>query len=74
MTVWAADTPCWHAQCDTCHEHEPRHFDTLQELIDELQAVGWWIPWDDPAGGYHCKLCADEMIDRMAGLRNAWLE
>lgn len=74
--IWEAESPCWHAQCDSCEEHEHRHFDTRDELVDLLEAAGWYIVrglFGEPIE-FHCKLCADDMIDRMRGLRHAWLE
>lgn len=76
MSAWQADTPCWHAQCESCGEFAVPHFDTMQELVAELEAAGWYIPlglFGQPTG-FHCKFCADEMLDRMRGLRHAWLE
>lgn len=74
--VFENTTPCWHAQCETCGEFDPRHFDTRAELVAELEACGWYIRlglFNEPME-FHCKMCADEMIDRMRCLRHAWLE
>lgn len=75
MTPFKSDTPCWHAYCDTCGEHEARHFDTLAELIDVLQGEGWWIPLGAKGEPLevHCRGCADDMLGRMRELRYVWL-
>jgi hypothetical protein len=74
--IWEGTSPCWEVRCDKCGEGDERHYDTEDELVDELEAHGWLIErglFGKPVE-FYCAVCADDMISRMRGLRHAWLE